>query len=344
MKNITVYKKEVTGLKPMIATTIAILALCTAGCFDFEPNHMVTKFKVLAVQAEPPEIAPGEGFDMEVLYADPGGRKREITFAWFLCVNRMSPAAPLKPQDTLAACELVQTPQVQPVSNDGHIFIADQTPEDIMSLYPQQLLSQPGGVPLDAQIVYVTAVVVGCAGGHFDSPEKLQTTMYSVNNPTDLCNQGDGFTTYKVLRVTPPENPNPNENPKIVNLVIKKSGDSIFTATGVQETEPLVIPCKSKEDCGAKLDFEVTLSPDSLQMYHVKDETGFKPIEEVLYVTWFTTGGDFDGDRSIADTPTGPYERTWETGGPGRYRFWAVAHDVRGGIAWKSFEIQLVVE
>ena len=302
---------------------------------------MVTKFKVLAVQTEPPEIAPGEGFEMEALYADPKGAGREVSFAWFMCINAMSPAAPLRPEMGLGACILAQPPIVETAANDGHIFAVDQTPSNLMALYPQELLQQPGGVPIDAQIVYLTAVVVGCAGGKLPGPAGLESVMADIENPADLCQGGDGWATHKVLRVTPENNPIPNENPVISEFRVENESMPLGSASGQSMAEPLVYPCASKEKCDFELKLEVDLSPESQQSYHTKSADGFEPIEEVLYVTWFTNGGELDRDRSLADFAGAPYDNVWTAKSPGLYTIWAVAHDVRGGVSWESFRVQV---
>ena len=61
----------------------------------------------------------------------------------------------------------------------------------------------------------------------------------------------------------------------------------------------------------------------------------------MLYVTWFTSGGELERNRTIADAPAGPYDVTFKTDKPGRYTLWAVAHDVRGGVSWERFQIEV---
>jgi len=311
------------------------------GCFDFEANHMVTKFKVLAVQAEPAEIAPGDGFEMEVLYADPKGKGREVSFAWMMCVNAASPVMPVRPEMGPGACSLIQTPVVETASNDGHIFTVDETPQNIMDYYPTELLNPSGDVPVDAQIIYVTAVVIACAGGELPGPAQLEDSFLRVSDLSTLCRGGDGITTYKALRVTPPENTAPNENPVISKLSVNKESVALQSQTGDTAAPPLAYTCESTEKCKIKLDIAVNLTPASEQRYSVKAAEGYKSIAETLYVTWFTTGGEYEKDRTIADAPVGPYDVEWTVKKPGLYTLWAVAHDTRGGISWESFRVHV---
>lgn len=321
-----------------------LTALLAAGCFDFEANHMVTKFKILAVTTEPAEISPGEGFDMEVLYADPTGEGRAVSFAWFMCVNGISATTPLSPQIGMQACVPAVPPRVGSVDDDGHIFVAESTPENLMDLYPDALLNQPGGVPLDAQLVYVTAVVVACAGGQLPVQAELAAAVKTVENPRDLCVGGDGVAAYKALRISPAENQTPNENPVIQQITLDGQQVPLADVSGTPDEVPISLTCKAVDDCNVKTDINVFLSAASRQSYHTKSADGFEPAVETLYVTWFITGGELNKDRTIADKPVGPYEAEWEVDEPGLYTFWAVAHDTRGGVSFETFNVQVTPE
>ena len=65
-----------------------LLSLLTVGCgLDFDEVHKVEYLRVLAVQAEPPEISPGEGTTVSVLWADPKGEGRDVEFVWWVCAG-----------------------------------------------------------------------------------------------------------------------------------------------------------------------------------------------------------------------------------------------------------------
>jgi hypothetical protein len=336
MKRLRIKPKAIVHILCGILT-----ALLAAGCFDFEANHMVTKFKILAVTTEPAEISPGEGFDMEVLYADPAGEGRDVSFAWFMCVNGVSATTPLSPQIGMQACVPAVPPRVGSATDDGRIFVAESTPQNLMDLYPDALLNQPGGVPLDAQLVYVTAVVVACAGGQLPEQSELAAAVTTVENPKDLCVGGDGVAAYKALRISPAENQTPNENPVIEQITFDGQPVALSDATGSPNEVPISLSCNSVKDCHVKVDINVFLSSASRQSYHTKAEDGFERVAETLYVTWFITGGELNRDRTIADHPTGPYDAEWEADEPGQYTLWAVAHDTRGGVSWESFNVQV---
>ncbi|MBI5479172.1 MAG: hypothetical protein HY906_09965 [Deltaproteobacteria bacterium] len=72
------------------ATALLGLALALGGCSgELPPPSLVDRFRVLAVRAEPPEVAPGETAALDLLLVDPyapaEGRAR--TFLWLACAT-----------------------------------------------------------------------------------------------------------------------------------------------------------------------------------------------------------------------------------------------------------------
>jgi hypothetical protein len=73
---------------------------------------------------------------------------------------------------------------------------------------------------------------------------------------------------------------------------------------------------------------------------------------------WYVTGGDFSNSRSadacakkdmVFDNPclddpdkdpTGPFETTWIPEKRGTFTLYAVAHDIRGGVSWKTYTVK----
>jgi hypothetical protein len=79
------------GLPRVVAALLAGgLALAVGGCTgELPPPSLVDRFRVLAVRAEPPEIAPGAAAALDLLLVDPyapaGGRAR--SFLWLACAT-----------------------------------------------------------------------------------------------------------------------------------------------------------------------------------------------------------------------------------------------------------------
>ena len=80
----------------VVAMAVVFGALWMAACMEeMDPISLVNKFRVMAVQADPPEIRPGEGTTHRVLLSDPEGGGREIQVAWFTCLGRLTPSEDL---------------------------------------------------------------------------------------------------------------------------------------------------------------------------------------------------------------------------------------------------------
>lgn len=84
----------------MLRCSIALLLLAGAGCAgDLPPAFRVDKLRVLAVRAEPPEVAPGEAVAVDALVALPPPRGGDpapaISRLWLACRQLPSASPPV---------------------------------------------------------------------------------------------------------------------------------------------------------------------------------------------------------------------------------------------------------
>lgn len=71
---------------PFAAALGALATLASAGCDDGLPSVTeVTDLRVLAVRAEPPEVAPGQSVALDALVVDPQGRA-PTSIKWYACI------------------------------------------------------------------------------------------------------------------------------------------------------------------------------------------------------------------------------------------------------------------
>lgn len=115
---------------------------------------------------------------------------------------------------------------------------------------------------------------------------------------------------------------NPNLNPTISELLVNDE----------PLTEPIVIEPEKKYK------LEVRVSEDSAQTYIDLSPTGGGSEKtEELFISWFSSAGGFEKDRSLAP----PFENEWKAPGKrpgsGEVRFWIVLHDSREGVDWETF-------
>lgn len=66
-----------------------VCSVLLSGCSEeevvFTPASHLEKLRALAVRATPPEIAPGEGTELDALVFDPRIGERPLTYVWVLC-------------------------------------------------------------------------------------------------------------------------------------------------------------------------------------------------------------------------------------------------------------------
>lgn len=78
-----------TRHKTLALLVLASVALGGPACIaepDFDPSELVKTPRILAIIAEPPELAPGEASTVSVLFADPLGGGRAVRYRWSACV------------------------------------------------------------------------------------------------------------------------------------------------------------------------------------------------------------------------------------------------------------------
>jgi hypothetical protein len=70
-------------------TLAASAALCASGCIpdaNFDVRSLVKTPRILGMIADHPEIGPGESTTLSVVFADPLGGGRAVTYRWRMCV------------------------------------------------------------------------------------------------------------------------------------------------------------------------------------------------------------------------------------------------------------------
>src|SRR5215813_11943398 len=72
---------------------LAIILIAACRSSDFDPASYVSGVRILAVKAEPPELAPGEPTTLTALHVDTEGRT--VTLAWYRCLVKPLPDRPV---------------------------------------------------------------------------------------------------------------------------------------------------------------------------------------------------------------------------------------------------------
>jgi len=301
-----------------IAVCLTVLSFAVAGCFDLKSVSQVEEFRVLGVSADPPEIAPGDGLRMSVLWADPEGDGRPVSFAWIGC------AGLLKAPMAFESCEMVLPPMTGTAEEGLDAIEIPYTPEDILEMIP------------DMDFLKVTFIVLMCAGGELPAADEY-ASIGEMEDISTLCEGGDGIAAYKTVTISEAEDP--QRNPEIEHLLLDDVELLPDDKGGVG-----TMRCAEAKGCGAKAALSLRLTPESFQTYEVIEDGEPVTVEESLYVSWFVTDGDVEmsGVGSKTDDPLGPIENTWRPESPGTHTIYAVAHDSRGGSSWKTYTVEVL--
>lgn len=266
---------------------------------DLSEAWFIDKLRLLAIQAEPPEVVPGETATFTALVVDPN-EEAGLT-AWIAC--------PIE-GDGGFGCELDPTLDFEDATFDelqeaGVIgFEPGLTPRytapaDFLDDLPDEDRAE-GGYVL-AQAFVLPADVLGEEG-----PEDFDFNQVEAG--------------YKRLVIS--EAPTPNRNPGISHWVVDGAR---VPAGSVVEVDP-----------GQIYQVAVELSDNSLERYvFLRDGQEEERIEEP-YFKWYTDGGtqledatlypftEADWQSPDADDPV--QEGTW----------WVVVRDRRGGMTWAA--------
>ncbi len=282
----------------------SLLVLGAACSNDFTPRSVLADLRVLAIEASPLEVGPGESVTLTpVRWAPPGGEVtiQKVTIQeehWFFCP--FSVGATVGFACAAPACETEihrdgipdGTPSADPVF--GVTVTAD--PEALTQQCLAQLAAQGGAPPsvpsqLPQKVNMVFRYVAAASDG--ETREAVQLVPFYVGGaPTER-----------------------NLPPGIQQVDI--GGQQVSNG----DSGPALGP-------GTQLEFHVQLTPASVQSF--VDDAG-RTIQETLVVSFFTTAGRFDFDR--ANGPDARVKLKYDHIAPsdGVAQLWAVATDLRGG-------------
>ena len=310
---------------------LALFALL-AGCNDNLPiASFVDKLRVLAIQASPAEVAPGEVARLSPLVV---GGTGALSALWLAC--RTDPTAP-----STHPCGIDEL--------DG-------------SALPDACGAQANGATcaLDDQL-YTTVTAAGSLVGSDGTGQLLVTLVVADTGSAADCYLGtlknSGLPTepdhcviaYK--RVSLATTPT-NHNPEIAGFTFTEKGGAVQSLLTGEATASLSSSTKHR-------------TTDTLGMVRADDaaEVEADGSYENLALSWFTDAGAIDGGRSSFDPPScgsqtqcamkepltsattdwkAPTADERTTQAPdGRVRFWAVLRDDRGGVGWRSGALTL---
>ena len=330
-------------MRALLALAAAALAVLGAGCDnDLPVASFIDKLRVLAVKAEPPEIAPGATAALSALAVEPAhpeGPTAPLSALWLACSIPPGVASP--PPCGLDAGQLDGT-QLPPACDGG----ASGSLCVLSTTLDAELTPAVGVLGADVSTELLVTVAIADTGA--GAAACLLDTAQNGGLPTepDHCVISIKRVTVRDPLRADADHPfaAPNTNPGLDRLDLLDddgtvrsllAGDATVPAAGSDGTSRMLSTLRSEASAEQK--------PDG--------------TFEALSLSWFTTGGKIDGGRSTFDPPgctsqtdcaaTPPVtsaETTWDAptattaqtqvDPDGRLRFWAVLRDDRGGVGW----------
>jgi hypothetical protein len=340
----------------------AILTLTVAsGCDSpFPPASRLESVRVLGAVMDKPLSRPGDTVTVKLIVHDGGApldAPRPLSIAWFGGCHNPADDAPGNCYRTLSWLARLSPDELRAKQTDAVAVPASATlgfgletsvvvPDDLVSTH------RPiGGETEPRGLSYLYFAV--CQGDLVPFTGERSP----VGIPIDCVDPSTGarvgpsrfVSGYVTLRAHETAT---NENPRLGALAIAGrvashgacvDDASCPTGEGCSEAGAClaVVPtCAEGDivDCPS-----VRLSPTVDEASYEDDDTaGFSPPPpESLWIAYFTTAGQFDGDlQMVVDpssgrTPAGKYDGEWKVapGFRGQARVFAIAHDNRGGAA-----------
>ena len=346
------------GILNRARALLAALLFASACVPTFDDKlSIVSESKLLAVQAEPAEAAPGDQVELSALVASPAADDAQASLSWGLCIAR-KPLTELGPVNPVCLQLADRAPADALTRLGTGATVTATLPMDACRLFgpslPEAMNGQPAGRPVDPDPT----------GGFYQpvSVTLLETNVTSLGSVRIFCppsgldqdQAGDFNANYRR-----------NENPSIAALsVLDASGAGTPVpeepaALQIQANQPLHLQatwaeCPSSPACGDGVcgPLEDTSScPDDCTTprgctgaedyaWWNPDARALETKHESIRVSWFATAGSFenpvtgrDEDELAANT-----DNIW-TAPPAaaNVRFWLVIRDARGGQSFRTF-------
>lgn len=307
------------GPPPYIYTAAAIsLLLASCGGETFTPASVVDRLRVLAVQAEPPEIGPGEQSRLRVLVADPLGAGRPLWKVWLACDpepasqfgNRCAQLTQIREPRALFENPDAATDAVRLLGTGDEVLY--QAPAALFDGMPADHLARRRG--LTAVILVLVAPNTG----------NLQEDLRAAAE-----NTVENELVIKRLKIK--SVPERNRNPILLDV------RNDWGPPGLD----LVAPAERGEAW-----FRPVIADGGSEHYLEIDADGHETEkDEPLTLYWFVTAGRWEHGKTTAadaamffpphagDEPAVPESR--------RITLWVVLRDPRGGASWTSRTIVL---
>ena len=349
------------GAKAVTLTAIATLAVAGGCDSPFPPASRLASVRVLGAVMDKPVSQPGDTVKVKLIVHDGGApldAPRPLAIAWFGGCHNPADDAPGNCYAALSWLARLSPDELRTKRTDATAVPAGATlgygletsvvvPDDVMTAHrPVAGETEPRGL----SYLYF-AVCQGDLVPFTGERSPVGVPIDCVDPSTGARVGPSRFVSgYVTLRAHPTAT---NENPRLGALAIAgrvashtACVDDAACPAEAGECLAVVATCTEGDivDCPS-----VRLSPAVDEAsYQDDDSAGFSPPPpESLWIAYFTTAGQLDGDlRMVFDpssgrTPVGKYDGEWKIlpGFRGQARVFAIAHDNRGGAAESAEDV-----
>jgi hypothetical protein len=295
---------------------LSICLLMVAACKPDAgtPLTLVDAPRILALRAQPAEVAPGAAVTLDALVASPDGEVAPPSLDWSLCHS----PRPLESNDVVSAACL----SIAHVDYLAYAVpsVATTMPADACQLFgpdlPPSIAGQPDPRPVAAD----------ASGGWYQPYRADLGNALVVGLARVRCNlAGASVDVAQQFRMQYTFNLNPTPNPITLDGAPL---DGAVLEPGASQTLTVDWPAEAAE---------------GYPLFDVATQT-LIPRRESLRVSWFATAGSFADERTgrASDDPALDTSNTFTAPTtPGTIYVWAVLRDDRGGIGWTAAQVMV---
>jgi hypothetical protein len=276
---------------------------CHNGGDDYGPPAHVTGLRVLAIKAEPPEIAAGQSSVVTALAVDTQGRS--LTASWTRCLGA--------PDGGVTLIVPARVSVLPDATDDLDCFNVDS------AAYLQPL---GRGLTVDVIMPDVPARALG-------APDRTGGVYLPLR--TDVSAGSDSITATYHLRLAT-ESP-PNRNPRITGVVrvtAEASDGGVTAATPLDDAHPVVV------HAGDSLTLRLTVADGSAETYSANGQS----LTEYLVASWFATAGTWMKDVRPPDADAVLLLDQLLPPSGSAVAIWAVLRDGRGGVDYVERKVR----
>jgi hypothetical protein len=328
-------------------TTAVLACVALAGCQpDFAARaSSVEQERVLAVQSEPAEAAPGQALKLSALVVDPSGTRKSEAIDWGFC-TRPKPLDELN--DVSILCFQRSADWIVPLgvgpSIDGQLPLdaCRQWGSDV----PEPLPGQPAGRPADPD----------STGGYFQ-PERLVigsggSYLLALGQTRVVC--GLPGATRDVLEAFK-KSYTPNANPTIADVTLAQAGGEAGSLPDDDASTPPAPAAPVRVHPGETVSLAVSWpacdSPPcggaEPYPYYDLQQHALVSRRESMRVSYFASAGSFRDDRvgRAEDEHETAVENAWTAPATppegGVVHLWFVLRDARGGVSFRGAAVRV---